>query len=45
MSQEIRGDTNRLNHGPAYVMQAPGDPITNLVAPLAPLHGRGPTPT
>ncbi len=30
-----------LDHGSAYVMQAPGDPITNLVAPLAPLHGWG----
>jgi hypothetical protein len=25
-------------------MQAPGDPITNLVAPLAPLHGWGTDP-
>jgi pimeloyl-ACP methyl ester carboxylesterase len=33
-----------LNHGTAYAMQAPGDPITNLVAPLAPLHGWGADP-
>lgn len=30
-----------LDHGHAYVMQAPHDLITNLVAPLAPLHGWG----
>lgn len=30
-----------LDHGQAYVMQAPHDPITNLVAPLAPVHGWG----
>lgn len=30
-----------LDHGHAYVMQAPHDPITNLVAPVAPLHGWG----
>jgi pimeloyl-ACP methyl ester carboxylesterase len=33
-----------LDHGQAYVMQAPHDPITNLVAPLAPLHGWGENP-
>src|SRR5581483_5221819 len=33
-----------LEHGSAYVMQAPHDPITNLVAPLAPLHGWGVDP-
>lgn len=33
-----------LDHGQAYVMQAPHDPITNLVAPLAPLHGWGEDP-
>ncbi|HZU48265.1 MAG TPA: alpha/beta hydrolase family protein [Mycobacterium sp.] len=30
-----------LDHGSAYVMQAPHDLITNLVAPLAPVHGWG----
>ncbi|BBX97430.1 alpha/beta hydrolase family protein [Mycobacterium lacus] len=33
-----------LDHGMAYVMQAPHDPITGAVAPLAPLHGWGPDP-
>lgn len=33
-----------LDHGEAYVMQAPQDLITNLVAPLAPVHGWGPNP-
>jgi pimeloyl-ACP methyl ester carboxylesterase len=30
-----------LGAGQAYVMQAPDDPITSVVAPLAPLHGWG----
>ena len=33
-----------LDNGTAYVMQAPGDLITNVVAPLAPLHGWGADP-
>lgn len=33
-----------LDHGQAYVMQAPHDLITSAVAPLAPLHGWGPDP-
>ncbi|RFZ03711.1 Cutinase [Mycobacterium marinum] len=33
-----------LEHGHAYVMQAPHDLITSVVAPLAPLHGWGPDP-
>lgn len=33
-----------LDHGQAYVMQAPHDPITSLVAPLAPAHGWGVDP-
>lgn len=33
-----------LENGNAYVMQAAHDPITNLVAPLAPLHGWGTDP-
>lgn len=33
-----------LEHGHAYVMQAPHDLITGVVAPLAPLHGWGPDP-
>ncbi|MGV0494852.1 hypothetical protein B1987_24710 [Mycobacterium kansasii] len=33
-----------LDHGEAYVMQAPHDLITDLVAPVAPLHGWGPDP-
>lgn len=33
-----------LDHGQAYVMQAPHDLITSLVAPVAPLHGWGPDP-
>lgn len=33
-----------LADGNAYVMQAPGDLITDAVAPLAPLHGWGTNP-
>ncbi len=33
-----------LDHGTAYVMQAPKDLITNVFAPLAPLHGWGMDP-
>ena len=33
-----------LGEGNAFVMQAPGDPITGIVAPLAPLHGWGADP-
>jgi hypothetical protein len=33
-----------LGAGQAYVMQAPDDPITSVVAPLAPLHGWGTDP-
>lgn len=33
-----------LDHGQAYVMQAPHDPITSVIAPLAPAHGWGPDP-
>ena len=33
-----------LDNGQGYVMQAPHDPITSIVAPLAPLHGWGEDP-
>lgn len=33
-----------LGEGNAFVMQAPGDQITGIVAPLAPLHGWGADP-
>lgn len=33
-----------VGEGNAFVMQAPGDPITGIVAPLAPLHGWGADP-
>jgi hypothetical protein len=33
-----------LGAGNAFVMQAPGDPITSIVAPTAPLHGWGADP-
>jgi Alpha/beta hydrolase len=33
-----------LGAGQAYVMQAPDDPITSVVAALAPLHGWGGRP-
>lgn len=33
-----------LSNGQAYVMQAPGDPITGVAAPLAPFHDWGANP-